>query len=182
MSERAKELLKELQKKDYSREELLEHLASAENMLELEQANYARSVARWERRRLAFPACCQAPLGFEGHLAPQQLSAVVSRAQTSFFACRLAVDPECAPFFDIAEIKSGNRSHFVNAQQIAASLFPPLPTKSQTGFLEMREAHKLLMWPSEYELMPGQDMTIYVVNRSDAPKTFRAAVWGSMRE
>jgi hypothetical protein len=39
-----------------------------------------------------------------------------------------AVSPECAPFYEIVDLRLGKDSFFQTATPIAASLFPPLPT------------------------------------------------------
>lgn len=171
ISTRAAALKLELEQADIPRGKLLElaaaHKAHAEWLERLMKSREHDACLR----AIAFPECCEAPIGFEGH--GRGYFAVPSRAQLPFKGHRLAVDPECAPFFDIVDVKCGQRSCFVNAQSVAATLFPPLPSGK-----EEERAHALLAFPMPVAAA-GIELVIEVRVREEGKAcTFRASIWG----
>jgi hypothetical protein len=90
-----------------------------------------------------------APVGIsEGepnsHTFPRQdpdgtFSIIVQTQPQMFFLPRwLAVSPECAPFYDITDIRVGKDSCLVATSPIAASCFPPLPASFDEARKYMR--------------------------------------------
>jgi hypothetical protein len=182
IASRAESLKKELEGIDLDRDALIE-LASAHKAYGewLERLLKSRNFDA-RLRALAFPACCTFPLGFtsDTKVVGGETRRVTSRTQVPFQGCRLAVDPECAPYFTILNLRVGDFSQFVNAEPIAATTFPPLVADWDSE--DQEKAHKELRLGLRLAL-PGVDVSLLVQNVDrDAPHIFRAALWGHTHE
>lgn len=165
-------LLKELG--DFNGEELRKICVS----LKLENETLTRKidmVIRDGRRIRDLDQASQIPLGFSlQRIAAESSGFITQRPQIAFKPVRLAVDPECAPFFSIYDLRVGKNTFHLCADEWAATLFPPIEEKDP----EFKAKSKQLRIDIG-TVQIGQDLTLCVRNTDQAnPHDFRAVVWG----
>lgn len=95
--------------------------------------------------------------------------------QVPFRMTRLVVDPHCAPFFVVLDIKLGRNSFLPNASPLPASCFPMIPKISDQDEVEkMVELGRIDVDTAQV----GQVVKIDVENRSSERRTFVAWALG----
>lgn len=116
----------------------------------------------------------QIPLGFKiEKLASGATTIVASRPQTVFRPVRLAVDPECARFFEIHDFRIGNNSYLLSGNSWPATCFPPIEADDPDF---KAKAKQLRLDIGLVQI--AQDLSITIRNLSEAPRNFRALIWG----
>jgi len=108
-------------------------------------------------------------------IQPNSTAIIQASPQVLFKATSLSVSPECAPFFDVADVRAGKDSLFVTSTPFAATLFPPIPDAATA---EERERFDEALRVSIPLVVPGMILSVVVSNTSDEPRDFRGAFHG----
>ena len=102
-------------------------------------------------------------------IGPGKQVYIDSNPQIAILTRRLIVDPACAPYFDIVDLKAGQRSLFISCDRLAASLFPPVENvESEIGRIHVEAVY------------PGAHIRIIVQNKSTETRDFMGAVMCSL--
>jgi len=117
-------------------------------------------------------------VGLDGVSREKRLTVIMQEHPYSIFRPEwLAVSPECAPSYEILELRIGKDSFFVNSSPLAASLFPPMPTTSK----EFEQFKKFLRLDAPI-VSPGILITLTVRTMPDCDVSkrpiFHAALHG----
>jgi hypothetical protein len=174
--DRALEIHKELEARDWPREDLMKLLAATK----AENERLRERKADLDTVRMTFPECCRVPVAVDPvELVDDQLVENLGRTSITTYAhfkpCRLVVDPECAPYFDIVDFKVGRNSQNLNSNPWPATLFPPLPSERE----DAKKAHEALAMRLR-TIQVGTPWSLYIHLRpGHGKRVFRAALWGA---
>ena len=134
------------------------------------------------KKGLENPICL--PLNSKQRVLPGEECPIFLTPDVTYLPQRLAVDPECAPFFGVLWHKASNivtigagvsAPEAEHRDAYKGTLFPPIPDYPQTE--ESRVAHQALV--HFYPMMtPANRMTLMVRNEGSAPRHFRGCLWG----
>jgi hypothetical protein len=127
---------------------------------------YRHEPSKGRETALSFPSC-NVPAGAT-HM-------IVSRPQVTFRPFRLVVAPSCAPHFWMCDLRIGKCSQFTSADRISCEMFPPLPFGLSPE--DHRLWERLCSHPMDTAQV-GQDVTMFVLNRTGQSKDFDATLWG----
>jgi hypothetical protein len=164
------DLSKKIQERDLSRDQLVALLAKAE----IENREMQKHLVMVKR---AEPALSRADvLAFE----PRQVAAgecitLIANGYVPFRGERLAIDSKCAPYFFVRGLYVGQRVSGANVWNLAATLFPPLPTDLPDEELQ-RFADHLKIEMSTLQL--GMNLSLAIQNVSSHARLISACVWG----
>jgi hypothetical protein len=117
-----------------------------------------------------------------------RLEQIVARPQVPFRATHLVVSPRCAPFFNIEDIRIGNRSQFLNSDRIAADLFTMGEVLhgevDEQGFYTIRISKRAeACLPLRIDMPTcevGNDFVVVVTNIDSRPHAFSGALLGQV--
>lgn len=121
---------------------------------------------------------------------PGTTTQISVRPQLPFRATHLVVSPSCAAYFNIADVRIGARSQFVNSDPVAADLFATGDVLhgevDEHGMHAVRLSRRAEAWTPQLVDMPpchpGQDFLVVVTNidESEWGREFRGALLGQV--
>ena len=169
------EELERIKRSEMTREDLEKALAISNVHSEAKEVELRRIVERQRLIDSSFRDKMETVLGFPFVMVgPGSMAWVMTQPQISFRPTRLAVDPECAPFFLIEDFRIGNVSGLPNEWGIPATLFPPIEGKDDEETKRIKDQLRL----SFGTVSVCQNASLFVMNRSTEAREFKGAYWG----